>query len=66
MDILVLFKSIFSLDTLIYLAVALVFLTALVRCILPLSRMAARLRRASRTIVTEHRQNKENDFSREK
>ena len=39
MDILVLFKSIFSLDTLIYLAVALVFLTALVRCILPLSRM---------------------------
>ncbi len=59
MDILVLFKSIFSLDTLIYLAVALVFLTALVRCILPLSRMAARLRRASRTIVTEHRQNKE-------
>ena len=59
MNILSLLKSIFSLDTLIYLAIVLVFLVALVRCVLPLSRMAARLRRASRTIVTEHRQNKE-------
>lgn len=59
MNILSLLKSIFSLDTLIYLAIVLVFLAALVRCVLPLSRMAARLRRASRTIVTEHRQNKE-------
>ena len=59
MNILTLLKSIFSLDTLIYLAIVLVFLAALVRCVLPLSRMAARLRRASRTIVTEHRQNKE-------
>ena len=59
MNILSLLKSIFSLDTLIYLAIVLVFLAALVRCLLPLSRMAARLRRASRTIVTEHRQNKE-------
>ena len=59
MKILSLLKSIFSLDTLIYLAIVLVFLTALVRCILPLSRVAARLRRASRTIVTEHRQNRE-------
>ena len=59
MNILSLLKSIFSLDTLIYLAIVLVFLAALVRCVLPLSRMAARLRSASRTIVTEHRQNKE-------
>ena len=59
MNILSLLKSIFSLDTLIYLAIVLVFLAALVRCVLPLSRMAARLRRASRTIGTEHRQNKE-------
>lgn len=59
MNILSVLKSIFSLDTLIYLAIALVFLAALARCILPLSRVAARLRRASRTIVTEHRQNKE-------
>ena len=59
MNILSLLKSIFSLDTLIYLAIVLVFLSALVRCVLPLSRMAARLRRTSRTIVTEHRQNKE-------
>ena len=59
MNILTLLKSIFSLDTLIYLAIVLVFLAALVRCVFPLSRMAARLRRASRTIVTEHRQNKE-------
>ena len=59
MNILSLLKSIFSLDTVIYLAIILVFLAALVRCVLPLSRMAARLRRASRIIVTEHRQNKE-------
>jgi len=59
MNVLSVLKSIFSLDTLIYLAIALVFLAALARCILPLSRVAARLRRASRTIVTEHRQNKE-------
>ena len=59
MNILSLLKSIFSLDTLIYLTIVLVFLAALVRCVFPLSRMAARLRRASRTIVTEHRQNKE-------
>ena len=59
MNILTLLKSIFSLDTLIYLAIVLVFFAALMRCVFPLSRMAARLRRASRTIVTEHRQNKE-------
>ena len=59
MNILSMLKSIFSLDTLIYLAIVLVFFAALMRCVFPLSRMAARLRRASRTIVTEHRQNKE-------
>ncbi len=52
-------KSIFSLDTLIYIAIALVWLGALARCVLPLSRLGGRLRRAARTIITENKQNKE-------
>ena len=59
MDVLALLKSIFSLDTLIYLAIVLVWLGALARCVLPLSRLGARLRRAARTIITENKQNKE-------
>ncbi|MDO5378226.1 MAG: MotA/TolQ/ExbB proton channel family protein [Clostridia bacterium] len=54
-----LLRSIFSLDTLIYLAILLVFLGAMGRCLLPLSRVAGRLRRAARTVVTENKQNKE-------
>ena len=59
MDVLALMKSIFSLDTLIYIAIALVWLGALARCVLPLSRLGGRLRRAARTIITENKQNKE-------
>ena len=59
MKYLSLIRSIFSLDTLIYLAIALVLLTALARCVLPLSGMARRLRRAARVIITENKQNKE-------
>ena len=59
MEFLSLLKSIFSLDTLIYLAIVLVLVTALARCVLPLSGMARRLRRASRVIITENKQNKE-------
>ena len=59
MNILSLIKSVFSLDTLIYLAIFILFVTAFLRCIVPLSRVAARLRRAARTIITESRANKE-------
>ena len=58
MDVLALMKSIFSLDTLIYIAIALVWLGALARCVLPLSRLGGRLRRAARTIIAENKQNK--------
>ena len=67
MDVLRLLKSIFSLDTLIYLAILLVWLGALARCVLPLVRAGGRLRRAARTVISETKQNKEkkswNDLS---
>ncbi len=59
MEFLSVLKTIFSLDTLIYAAIALVFLAALVRCVFPLARMCGRLRKASRTIISENKQNKE-------
>ena len=59
MNILAVIRGVLSLDTLIYLAIFIVFVTALMRCIYPLTRMAARLRRAARIIVMESKQNKE-------
>lgn len=59
MDILTLAKSIFSLDTLIYLAILFVLLFAMVRCLLPLILLAGKLRRATRVIITENKQNRE-------
>ena len=59
MKALSLLKSVFSLDALIYLAIFLVFVTSVMRCVFPLTRMAAKLRRAARIIVTESKQNKE-------
>ena len=59
MEILKMLKNIFSLDTLIYLAVVFVFFAALFTCIFPLMRLTAKLRRASRTIITESKQQKE-------
>lgn len=59
MKYLSLLRSIFSLDALIYLAIILVFLVSVCRCLLPLGAMAGRLRRASRVIITENKQNKE-------
>lgn len=59
MKILSIVKGIFSLDTLIYLAMLLLFMTAFVRCIVPLWSVSSRLRRAARVIITENRQNKE-------
>lgn len=59
MEFLSVLRSIFSLDTLIYLAILLVFLASVGRCLLPLGAMAGRLRRAARVIITENKQNKE-------
>ena len=59
MNMLKLLKGIFSLDTLIYLAILLILLYALMRCILPLIFLTGRLRRAARVIITENKQNKE-------
>jgi len=58
-DILMLIKGIFSLDTLIYLAILLVLLFSMARCLLPLASLAGKLRRAARVIITENKQNRE-------
>ena len=59
MDALSILKTFFSADMVIYAAIIIIALTALARCTLPLSRVAGKLRRAARTIVTESKQNKE-------
>ena len=59
MQALTLLQKFFSVDMVIYAAIVLVAAAALARCTMPLSRVAARLRRAARTIVTESKQNKE-------
>lgn len=59
MEFLSVLRSIFSLDTLIYLAILMVFLASVGRCLMPLGSMARRLRRAARIIITENKQNKE-------
>ncbi|MBQ2948309.1 MAG: MotA/TolQ/ExbB proton channel family protein [Clostridia bacterium] len=59
MEFLSLMKGIFSLDTLIYLAIVIVFFGSVARCLLPLGGLAARLRRAARVIIMENKQNKE-------
>ena len=59
MQVLTLLKSLFSLDALVYLAIFLVTMFSMMRCLVPLSRTAAKLRRAARTIIMENKQNKE-------
>ncbi len=59
MDILRVIKHFFSLDALIYLAIAIVFCIALVSCVFPLMRAAGKLRRASRMVIQESKQQKE-------
>lgn len=59
MNAFALLRSIFSLDTLIYVAIALVFIFSTARCLIPVSRASGRLRRAARTIIAENKQNKE-------
>ena len=48
-----------SIDFVIYIAILLVFLAALLRCILPLAGISGKLGKATRTIITENRQRKE-------
>ena len=48
-----------KLEPVIYLAILIVTVFAMLRCFVPLSRASARLRRASRIIMTEQKQNKE-------
>ena len=56
MDVL---KRVFSIDLLIYIAIALITVTAMIRCLIPLSRSSAKLRRAAKVIITENKQKKE-------
>ena len=59
MEFLSLIRSIFSLDTFIYLAILFVWLTSMACCFLPLASVSRRLRRAARTVIQENKQNKE-------
>ena len=59
MNILSVIRGIFSLDTLIYLAIFVVFVMAFLRCIVPLMLVGAKLRRGARIIILENRQNKD-------
>jgi len=59
MDIIRVIRSIFSLDTVIYLSILFVWLGAMVRCLTPLASLSRKLRRAARVIITENKQNKE-------
>ncbi|MCR4708250.1 MAG: MotA/TolQ/ExbB proton channel family protein [Clostridiales bacterium] len=52
-----------SIDAIIYIAILLVLLTALLRCVFPLAGISGKLRRATRTIITENRQRKEKGAS---
>ena len=59
MEFLSLIRSIFSLDTVIYLAILLVLMSSMACCFVPLSAVTRRLRRAARTVIQENKQNKE-------
>ena len=52
-------RGIFSLDTVVYLAILVVRFVAMARCLTPLASLSRRLRRAARVIITENKQNKE-------
>ena len=49
----------FSIDLVIYTAILLITFIAIARCLIPLARVSAKLRRASRLILTEHKQRKD-------
>ncbi len=59
MNVIRIIRGIFSLDTVIYLAILFVLFFSMARCLTPLASLARKLRRASRVIITENKQNKE-------
>ena len=54
MDIIRVIRSIFSLDTVIYMAILFVLLVSMARCLTPLASLSRKLRRAARVIITEY------------
>ena len=54
-----LFKRFFSIDLLIYAAIVLITVIAVFRCLLPMGATTARLRRATKVIITENKQKKD-------
>ena len=52
-------ERIFSFETLIYIAIGIVTVLAFLRCLVPISASSRKLRRATRIIITENKQNKE-------
>ena len=59
MDILQVIKHFFSLDAVIYLSIAVVFFMAMVTAVFPLMGAAGKLRRATRIVIQESKQQKE-------
>lgn len=55
----ILARKFFSLDTLIYAAILFVALVAFLRCVLPVASVSRRIRKATRVIITESKQQKE-------
>ena len=54
-----LLRRFFALDLVIYAAIAVVTVIAIIRCLFPLRRATSRLRRAGKIIITENKQNKD-------
>lgn len=54
-----LFNRFFSIDLLIYAAIVLITVIAVFRCLLPMGATTARLRRATKVIITENKQKKD-------
>ena len=55
MDIIRVIRSIFSLDTVIYVSILFVLLVSMARCLTPLASLSRKLRRAARVIITENK-----------
>ncbi|MBQ8092983.1 MAG: MotA/TolQ/ExbB proton channel family protein [Clostridia bacterium] len=53
------FKRFFSIDLLIYAAILVITVVAMIRCLIPLSAVASKLRRGTKVIITENKQKKE-------
>ena len=58
-EIYTIISHVFSLDMLIYAAILIVTIYAMIRCLIPIAGVSGKLRKASRTIITENKQRKE-------